>query len=445
MSKTSVMKIPQLPKRVKRWISYIKRKTGPIIAHMPLTISGTLVFAASLIAFFYYGVKRLDHLLLVVGGVGILLVIVGFLGSSMAAILLYRKREEFGNTKLTTIESSYSSRSGFSVPALRWIPFVNIQWRWISPKAEVKTILRDGHWLEDVRPTRRGVSPHIVRRMEIGDVFGFTRIVRDLTEECGIKIVPSMGKLTQMHVVQGMASGEDLSHPSGRATGDRIDMRHYAPGDPIRFILWKIFAKTREVMIRTPERALSPVDQTVAYLVTGDGDEPAAGAARVAVDAGVLGNEWALGADGVGDIARTMPGALDLLARSASTSSENAGSGLSAFLTTANNTGMNGRAVVFVPASPGPWLDRVITATQNSETALSNIEFIVCTDGIIPEEKSSRLNKLMKPKNIDAARTDPKRLAEVLTVLRASPSSVLLIDREAGRVFHPAQLEKFTS
>ena len=49
--------------------------------------------------------------------------------------------------------------------------------------------------------------------------------------------------------------------------GDRIELRRYVPGDSARFIHWKVFGRTRKLMVRVPERALSRARRTVGVLV----------------------------------------------------------------------------------------------------------------------------------------------------------------------------------
>src|SRR5690606_13705720 len=123
-------------------------------------------------------------------------------------------------------------------------------------------------------------------------------------------------------------------------------------------VLWKVFAKSRELIIRTPERAISPARKTAVYMVADQGDEPAAGAARTAIDVGAFGGDWVLGADGTSEVTKSRDHALELLARSAHASADQAGAGLANFLLDAA-PGAMARAVVFVPPTPGAWLDRV--------------------------------------------------------------------------------------
>jgi hypothetical protein len=239
--------------------------------------------------------------------------------------------------------------------------------------------------------------------------------------------------------VRGMSGGSDISHPLGPAEGDRYDMRRYSPGDSIRFVLWKIYAKTRDLLIRTPEQAIAPAKQTLAYLVASDSDEAAAGAARVAVDVGAFGTDWKFGADGCSDIAESRDHALEVLVKSAGASAEQSGAGLGGFLSHATKGGL-GRAIVFVPSKPGPWLQRVIAAAGGKPGQVGKVEFVVGTDGIDRAPKRSWLARLALGKRRDdptapVARTTDADLASVVRTLGGARLNVLVVDRAAGQVF----------
>ena len=149
-----------------------------------------------------------------------------------------------------------------------------------------------------------------------------------------------------------------------------------------------------------------------------------------------------LGADGNEAYAKTPMQALEILARSAATPTDQGGAGLADFLARATPGGL-ARAVVFVPGRPGPWLDRVV-ATVRSRTAPnqahSPVEFVVCTDGIVPVARASWWSRLaFQLRPVDTA--GPVTLApgdEVAAVLRALATTrapVTLVDRVAGRAY----------
>ena len=117
--------------------------------------------------------------------------------------------------------------------------------------------------------------------------------------------------------LQALASGEGIAHPAGRPEGDRMEMRRYVPGDSPRHILWKAFARSRPLEVRTPERSVQRARRTLAYLVAGPDDEAAAAAARVALESSALGEAWLFGADGTDAPTDRLDAALRAIARSA--------------------------------------------------------------------------------------------------------------------------------
>lgn len=421
---------------------FMTRAVGPF----PLTPLGLVLLGGCGWAFFSYGLGKIDLVLLVIGGAGLGLGIMGLLATSLATLLVW-----LGNRRATEaasrnpagnldVECGYPVSTGFSLPQMRWLPFVGIRWRWLEPDAKVRVVAKRGRLTEQVIASRRGQVAAVVRELEIGDIFGIAQIRIRAREQRKVRFVPSVGNLKRVDVIRGMAGGDDISHPEGPADGELYDLRHYNPGDPIRFVLWKVFARTRQLVVRSPERALSPIRQTCAYLVAGASDEPAAGAARLAVEHGALGSDWVLGADGSRDDATRKDQAVDVLARSAGVEAQSGGRGLGEFLQR-RGQGTVGRAVVFVPGRPGPWMHAVVEQCRGSAGRRGgHIEFVVGTDGIEPPAKHkwyTRLTKRKVDREVQPGSTAAVTTEEVGEVVRAlsTVGRVLVVDRAAGRVF----------
>lgn len=409
----------------------------------PITWLGLLVGSACALALFHYGLARIDLVLLIVGVVGLGLVALCFLLTTVAALVLWRRLRGGVVESDLLAECGYPRWTGFSLGTPWFLPFIRIGWGWRDPEVRLQQVRRGLRIYERIIPLRRTLRDDIVREFEVSDSFGLTRIRFPILEERVVRFAPSAGALKQMHVIRSMAAGDELSHPDGPQQGERMDMRHYSPGDPIRFVLWKVFARSREVVVRTPERAIGPVHQTVAYLVTGKADEPGAGAARVAVECGALGGDWVLGADGCADRAESSTDALELLARSANAPPEAGGGGLGSFLADATPGGQ-GRALVFVPARPGPWLERVGGAVRSrGQTA---VEFVVCADGVDrnagPRGWFRRYAYKSPGESADPSfGVGPASAEDVATVCKAlamTGARVIVLDRLHGRVYSEA-------
>jgi hypothetical protein len=402
------------------------------------------VLAASAWAFFSFGLAQIDLILLVVGAVGLALGGLSLLTTLVGALLTWLAGRSTTQGPDLDVECGYPVATGFGLPRRWWLPLVAIRWTWREPSARVEVEARGRGVFERVVAARRGEVEAIVRRIEVGDVFGLTRVSFDLRERRRVRFIPSVGALERIDVIRGMSAGDDISHPDGPPEGDLYDIRHYTPGDPIRFVLWKVFAKSRELVVRAPERALSRSRQTVAFLVGHQSDEAAAGAARLAVERGVLGERWVLGADGVSEDADEVGAALGLLARSAQTDREAGGKGLTRFLGRAAAS-TRSRAVVFVPATPGPWIERTLAACR---AHAGQVEFIVCCDGFAPRRRGGwwrrhALDAGDEAKLETGAGSSAEGLGSVVRALSGGGGRVVVVDRVAGRVFGGGHLKGF--
>lgn len=406
----------------------------------PLTMLGALVLGLATLAL-VVGAGEVDLVLLGAGAIAAVAVLLSLVTVGLGAVRVRGALRRRTPTEAPlVVECGFPVRTGFALPRMRMIPGARVRWRWLAPSAKMRIVAAGGWLEEEVVPTSRAWSERLRRRIEIGDAFGLAQIALEREERRAVRILPSVGGLKQMHVVRTLSGGSDHSHPEGTPDGERLDLRSYAPGDPIKYVLWSVFARTRQLVIRTPERALSAARKTLAYLVAGAGDEPAAGAARVAVDMGALGGDWAFGADGVDEPAQTKDAALEALARSADTPRETGGRGLARFMRETASTHA-ARAVVFVPGKPGPWLEGLVqSASQIAPDAAGRLplEFVVCTDGVSAKRARSRLGALaldpMKGEHASDAPVAADELSRVVSALGRLRARVIVVDRRDGRV-----------
>jgi hypothetical protein len=406
----------------------------------PFTWLGLFIGGAAGLSLWLYGLQRLDLLLLVISAGSFGLLFLCLFCSCLCALIFWLYLRRRINEKPMHVDCGSRTRTGFSLSGLWFLPFMGLRWRWLSPEAEVSLLRERGRFIELVKPTRRGLYDKITRRIEVYDLLGLTKVTLRCTERRQLKFMPSTGALRQVEIVRSVADGDANPHPRGALDGDRFDMRHYSPGDPLRFVLWKVFAKSRDLMVRTPERALSPARQTAAYVVAGQGDEPAAGSARAALEAGAFGQEWVLGADGVDTYAKSKAEALELLSCSGTAKEEDFGAGLQAFLQKASRGGV-GRAVVFVPAFDGPWVPRVLVAVQ--QRATYGVSFMICADAVVQPERRGFVSRLLwkQAPGVPGARSMAE-LKQLLKRLQRANATCMVIDRQRGQVFSAQHLVK---
>lgn len=397
---------------------------------MPPTPAGLAVGACSALSLLRFGLGRLDLVLFVMGALGLALAGLSVVVVVVVALVL-RVRVRSSSGEARRVEAGSPFRTGFVAPPTWFIPLVRCGWQWEEPEgAEVLPAAGLGGVAEDVIVQGRGVHGRVVRRVVVEDAFGLSRLAFRVVETAELVVLPNAGQLRQMPVVRSLAGGDDVPHPLGLPEGDRVDMRRYAAGDPVRLVLWKTFARTRQLLVRMPERALVPARRTVGYLVAGGGDEPSAAAARVAVESGALGRDWVFGADGAAAATGVLDEALRTIAASAASRAEGA-LGLDRFLREADRFG-SARVVLFVPPRPGPWIDRVIAVAARRP---GGVEAVVGTDGVQRQGLSGTLSRVLLRSAARPAQATARELNEVLSRLAAGRVHGLLVDRTTGRVF----------
>ncbi len=395
---------------------------------LPITPLGLSIalFGAVVLKLFAY--PEMDLVLLVIGygclgltAIAALLVVIGAIWLKLAS-RRYRGPEE------RTLETGRSLPTGLVLPSLALLPFVLVWWEWESPAgAGVELRSRGLSLEEDVQLEDRGHVRGIARRIVVQDVFGLARLAIRHRDPAKLTVLPNSGALKEMPVLVTLAGGDDMPHPMGIDDGDRVELRRYAPGDPSRFIHWKVYARTRKLVVRVPERALTRARRTIAYLVAGPGDEPVSGAARVAVESGTLGAEWVFGADGSTGETSDVGSAVERIVRSVE-HRETGALGLRGFVDRADKTGP-ASLVLFVPPVPGPWLDRVIAIVRHRA---HRTRVILATDGIDAAKPRARWWDLLS-RAVPRHGTRAEDLEAVIRALAALRVEVLVLDRSTGR------------
>lgn len=410
--------------RAGRALSRLARRVGDRVPPTPL---GLLLAAGAWLGLTRVALPDQDLVLLVacygmlgLVGAAVLTVIIGALWLKLRVRAVERDEP-------LRMETGRVTETGFAAPSLGWLPLVQVRWEWVRPPGVTVSLERRfGRLRERVTATGRGEIADVERRFVVGDAFGLARLGVRLRERSELLVLPHVGGLARMPVLWSLAGGDEMPHPMGLDDGDRMELRRYLPGDPARMIHWKVFGRTRKLMVRVPERALSRARRTVAYLVAGPGDEASAAAARSAVASDAFGAEWIFSADGAGADARAVDDALRLIARSVGARDRGA-QDLFAFVQRVERDGP-ASLIVFVPPEPGEWLGRLAALLARRR---GSSRVVIGVDGLA----LGRPPWLERVLTFGASRagTPRERLDETLRVLSSVRCDVVVLDRATGR------------
>jgi hypothetical protein len=346
------------------------RREQPSAAHtlfgfFPLSPTGCLVLILSVLALWFQGIRQQDFVFLAIGISGCLVLLLMLLLVTVSAFLLRLRCRRFPTQRELLIECGTERESQYRIPISRWLPLVEYSWTWNSPpQVETRNRLDHSMCREVLLPHHRGLYTAIVRYFVVKDVLGLISIGWIGHEAAEIRFLPAMGAMKSLKLLESLAGGNDLPDPRGALEGDRIDMRQYTPGDAPRTIMWKVYARTRRLMVRVPERAVAARHRVCAYFVAGDDDEPAAGFMRAVLESGLLGDDWRFGADGSAAFARKTDEALTLLMKSANLPKESV-TGFPEFYTQAQKDGFSSCLLV-LPPTDGLWSSAVISMLSQS-------------------------------------------------------------------------------
>jgi hypothetical protein len=404
--------------------------------YVPLTPLGATVAALGAWLAFRYASRTTDYVLYASGLLALLVVALALvtvmLVSLGVALRLRGRRLELASE--LDLETGLVAATGLRLSSLRRWPLLQLRLVWEEPPEVEVTLLPRARYSEElVRPLSRGEASTLVRRFIIGDVFGFARLGLQRRSPGRLRVSPTRARVTA-HVLRRFLGGDALSWPTGPAEGELSDMRRYVYGDPLRHVLWKAFARTRKLLVRTHERAITPLPSVVAYLVAGPEDEPAASAARFFVEEGLLGKDFLFSADGAVDATSDPAEALDQIIASASQRGRGA-EGLERFLARVDEARRRS-CVLFVPPVAGPWLERVERAASRAPKA----QVVTAVDDQPLGGPESRWRRLLFVPERGPSRS-LRSLGEALRRLTACGYEVHVLHRPSGELLGRTQLE----
>ena len=134
----------------------------------------------------------------------------------------------------------------------------------------------------------------------------------------------------------------------------------------MRFILWKVYARTGQLVVRTPEKAFEPVQRLLAYLIVHPADGSAAALSSAILHSNQLGEDWTFGVDGYQGGCSEVQTALEVIIASGNSEIQD-GQGLEEFVTQQKDASS---LLIFAPATEGEWVEEVVALASFTHSSL---------------------------------------------------------------------------
>ncbi len=412
------------------------------IGLFPLTVQGliTLIVTALCLSVFGYGSMDLVVFALAICALAIL--IFCLFCAVISGVFIQRKiqkalDETKGSIEAIKVEAGFPNETGFSIPTLNLLPLVKLSWEFVYPDfMQTRTrVDANNQLLEEIIPEKRCLTDSVSRKFTVSDVLGFCRYSWLQTQDVRCMALPRINTVKALPLLKSLTAEDGIPNPSGDPEGDRMEIRPYAPGDSVRNIMWKVYARNRQLNVRLAEKSVFHSKRTVAYLLSSENDEAAAAIARMALETGALGEDWAFAADGTEEPCEELNSALEAVARSRAIDREFS-FGLDKFL--AKAVGQTGaHCIVFAAAELAPWLAQLKNTIGRYSGQFS---LVLATDGFNEASNQELWRKLLfkeSEESLKATESGSSReeLLKLLTELGQLVESTMVVDRKTGYSF----------
>lgn len=413
-----------------------------LIALFPLTLQGTITLLLAAYALRVYGYGAMDLVVFSLAICALSILVFSLFCSVISGLVIQQRVRAIldgqgSRIEPAKVEAGYPNETGFQLPALNYFPLVKLSWQIVYPDF-VETRIRvapDGNLVEEIVPEKRCKTEFVTRLFTVSDVLGFCRYSWQLQQDISCTALPRTNTVKPLPLLRSLTAEDGIPNPSGDPDGDRMEIRPYVPGDSVRNIMWKVYARNRQLNVRLAEKSVFHSNRTVAYLLSSDNDEAAAAVARVALETGALGEDWAFSADGSEAPADTLPAALDAIARSRAIGTT-LSYGLDEFLQ--QSAGQAGtHCIVFAAAEMAPWFEHLKNTIGRFPGRFS---LVLATDGFNETEQLKLWQRLLlqndpastAEQEFGGSRAD---LLKLLTALGQLVESTVVVDRKTGLSF----------
>ena len=423
----------------------------------PLTARGLVTLGCVALALRFFGYGAMDLMVFALGICALVILLACLFSVVVCGFILQRRIErEAGSAPVRgpaagkALEAGFPNQTGFSLPPVGLLPLVRLHWSWQFPDS-IENRVRigpDERLEEEITPARRCLGSNVTRRFAVSDVLGLCRYTWRLRSERECYVLPRINTLKKLPLLHSLATEDGMPRQSGEPVGDRMEIRPYVAGDSVRDILWKNYARNRQLNVRLRERSVAHGQRILAYLLSGPDDEAAAAAARAALESGAFGDDWQFSADGTETPCGELDAALRAVARSRALAEPHA-PGLGRFLTAADQRGAS-HCIVF--ASPGALAagDALTTGSGNFGGRFS---LVLAVDGMADRQQTPAWRRLLLRPAENGRKQSPKHLSkhfqnqgqessagggsrqELLVLCRQlAPqlASIILVDRATG-------------
>ncbi len=272
----------------------LKHLAGLFVRWQPLTFRGLLVLGLSIYALHVWAIPQADLIAAMLGGCLGALCTLMLLVSLLLRLHLGRRLKVEAFFEADNPLSRQNVPAGLACTASSIPPFFLLRIKRqfqgdgvFSPIHIIKgrsTTRAKRHLIDSVVFPHRGLWVLKALNLALEDSFGFCRIKWSMPLDARVEVSAPKLPIQPLPVMAASSRVGDQWNQSTERSGDLFDLRSYDPSDGIKRILWKTYAKSRQLVVRRPEPAMIPEGEVALYLIAKKEDDHVAGAALSYID-----------------------------------------------------------------------------------------------------------------------------------------------------------------
>lgn len=249
----------------------------------PLTIRGIIVSGLALFCLFSLGEGRSDLVASIMGAILIIAQLI-FLLIIVPSFFLIKQRLSLENlgTPDTLISREDNelliTLGNFKVPPLFTLEISRSfnhpdKARDVKSKIATNSFLCTGSFMNKrtisnaIFFPHRGIFSQNGYMLSLSDYFNLTNISWSLSSPVNYEVFPQDKRIEPLPILLASSISGDLTSATDIRSGDLFDTKQYSAGDSLKRILWKVYARSGELIVRHPEAAIIPEGELVTYII----------------------------------------------------------------------------------------------------------------------------------------------------------------------------------
>lgn len=362
---------------MKTLYSILLQRLGALKRFEPLSLFGVISLSLSLAILKYLGIAQNDIVAYIVAGIVIFLILITIGGTFCLRIITSKRLTKIYLTPiLQECLSNFPIDIKVILSQLALWPFWNIECKLQFCSSKVKTLchiisgpiqITNEYSLNSTLTfPHRGYWTLRSLQLNITDRLGLTRLTWFFPLENYIEVSAKDMVLGAVSLQALDPHSGDLHNLQHSRQGDLYDIKQYDPSDGLKKILWKVFAKSGQLVVRRPEPATIPQGTIALYLVAKPEEDFVAGAIQTYINF-LCGREIKIifGTDGLRNII-TESAIKTTINQMAMHDEAGTGQGLPSFLDTLKQQSQSLEVIIFTGATNTSWINNISPRLNNT-------------------------------------------------------------------------------